>query len=231
MAHKDGAELAVERSASHVEGLEATLRHSVLILDPLPGLRLLRAPRQVPPMQTAFSTLQDLRGSAIHPRVVDALCEISRRLTEAGVRHAVIGALAVGVYGWPRATKDVDLLLSDDAWDRQAHGELVPRVPLPEEVLSVPIDYLPLDVGGPFLEAAWLRPLLLEGVPIAPPEVVVCTKLLRLAMRDQADIVEVVKAGRIDIDAVARFLAEHTPMLVSRWEALVGQAKAEAARA
>jgi hypothetical protein len=49
-------------------------------------------------------------------------------------------------------------------------------------------------------------------------------------MRDQADIVEMVKAGLFDRDAVARYLADHTPMLLSRWEALVAQADAERQR-
>jgi hypothetical protein len=69
-----------------------------------------------------------------------------------------------------------------------------------------------------------------EGVPVAPAEVVVCTKLLRPAMRDQADIVEMVKAGLFDRVVVGRYLGEHTPMLVGRWEALVAQAEAERQR-
>jgi hypothetical protein len=160
----------------------------------------------------------------------NALRAASRLLSGNGIRHAVIGGIAVGVYGWQRSTRDVDLLLGSEAWERQSSGALVQRIPLPEFIDEVPIDYLPIDVAGSFLEVAFEHPQWTEGLPIAPAEVVVCTKLIRLAMRDQADIVEIVKANRIDRIAVRAFLAEHTPMLVGRWDALVTQAEAEIAR-
>jgi hypothetical protein len=206
------------------------VRRAVLILDPLPGLHFVGAPFAVRVVRPSMKSLRNLTDSALNPHVLVALREISRRLTEATVRHAVIGGLAVGVYGWPRATRDVDLLLGDEAWDRARTGELRPRVPLPEQIDGVAIDYLPLDVAGQFLESAVDRPLMSDGIPIAPPEVVVCTKLLRMAMRDQADIVEIVKAGLIDRDPIRRYLEEHTPMLLGRWDALVVQADAELGR-
>jgi hypothetical protein len=159
--------------------------------------------------------------------VLAALHAVSRMLTEKGIRHAVIGGIAVGVYGWPRATRDVDLLIGNEAWERQTSGKLVPRLTLPETINDIPIDYLPIDVAGRFLEQAFERPLWTDGLPIAPVDIVVCTKLIRLAMRDQADIVEIVKAQLIDRAEVRAFLVEHTPMLVGRWEALVTQAEAE----
>ena len=184
----------------------------------------------MPPAPHAHTGLSNLTDSGVNPRVITALREISRRLTELHVRHLVVGALAVGVYGWPRATSDVDLLLGDEAWDRSTGGELRPRVPLPDAIDGVSIDYLPIDVGGDFFNAALDHPATSEGVPIAPAEVLVCTKLLRMAMRDQADIVEMVKAGLLDRPSVGRYLGEHTPMLLSRWEALVAQAQAEQGR-
>jgi hypothetical protein len=68
-----------------------------------------------------------------------------------------------------------------------------------------------------------------EDVPIAPMEVVIITKLLRLAMRDQADVVELVKAGVVDLDAVRAYLETNAPMLTSRFDALVEQARRELA--
>jgi hypothetical protein len=156
---------------------------------------------------------------------------ISGQLKEAEIRHAVIGALAIGVYGWPRATRDIDLLVGDDAWHRLSTGERRPLVSLPEQVGGVGVDYVPVDVAGDFLNSALDHPFVTDGIPIAPPEVVVCTKLLRLAMRDQADIVELLKAGHVDRAALRRYLDEHTPMLTGCWDALVVQADLELRRA
>lgn len=203
---------------------------TVLILAPLPCPPIVRAvTMSTRPPKARFTqpSLSNLTGSGLDPKVISALREVSLRLTSAGVRHAVVGALAVGVYGWPRATRDVDLLVGREAWDRLPGGELIPRVELPESIEGVGIDVLSTDVAGDFLEAALDAPLMSDGIPIAPPEVVICTKLLRLVMRDQADIVEMVKAGLIDRDRVRGYLMEHAPMLVSRWDALALQADRE----
>jgi deoxycytidylate deaminase len=44
----------------------------------------------------------------VAPKVLEALRLASEALTTARVRHVVVGGLAVGVNGYPRATKDVD---------------------------------------------------------------------------------------------------------------------------
>ncbi|HEY2369937.1 MAG TPA: hypothetical protein VGH87_26235 [Polyangiaceae bacterium] len=160
--------------------------------------------------------LTELEATAINPAVIAALREASRRLTAQGVRHLVIGALAVGAHGWPRATRDVDLLVAPEAWDT-----------LVDSIGGVDIDYLPVDVAGDFLLASFAAPFVSEDVPIAPMEVVIITKLLRLAMRDQADVVELVKAGVVDLDAVRAYLDTNAPMLTSRFDALVEQARRE----
>jgi hypothetical protein len=160
--------------------------------------------------------LTELEATAINPAVIAALREASRRLTAQGVRHLVIGALAVGAHGWPRATRDVDLLVAPEAWDT-----------LVDSIGGVDIDYLPVDVAGDFLLASFAAPFVSEDVPIAPMEVVIITKLLRLAMRDQADVVELVKAGVVDLDAVRAYLETNAPMLTSRFDALVEQARRE----
>lgn len=181
-----------------------------------------------PPAQRR--TLSELEAGAINPRVIAALREASRRLTAAGIRHVTIGALAVGVHGWPRATGDVDLLLAPEAWDTHADGSHRPRVELVESIGGVGIDYLPVDVAGEFLLAAFDGALVSEGVPVAPIEVVIVTKLIRLAMRDQADIVELLKSGLVDEPAVCGYLDQHAPMLTSRFRALSEQAARERER-
>jgi hypothetical protein len=55
-------------------------------------------------MSSRFEALAD----AVAPKVLLDAVDASRRLSELGVPHALIGGLAVGVHGHPRATKDVD---------------------------------------------------------------------------------------------------------------------------
>ena len=49
-------------------------------------------------------------------------------------------------------------------------------------------------------------------------------------MRDQADIVELVKSALFDPAAVGAYLDAYTPMLRSRFDALVEQARVEIER-
>jgi hypothetical protein len=65
------------------------------------------------------SALDGLRG-VVHPDILERTEQISRTLTALGIPHALIGGLAVGVYGHPRATKDVDFLVGTEAFERKS---------------------------------------------------------------------------------------------------------------
>jgi hypothetical protein len=201
----------------------------VLILDPVPtplivGRTWSRSRSPVPKIRSLSELEID------NPRVVRALREASSRLAAHGVRHLTIGALAVGVHGWPRTTSDVDLLVAPEAFNKSRDGSRTPRVPLVETIDDVGIDYLPIEVAGEFLLSAFDEALIIEGVPIAPVEVVIVTKLLRLLTRDQADVVELMKGGLVDEAKVRAYLDAHTPMLTPRFDRLCEQAQAELAR-
>jgi hypothetical protein len=202
----------------------------VLILQPVPTPNFVGRPIKMTLPAPKQRSLSELEANAVKSRVVAALREISRRLQVAGVRHGVVGALAVGIHGWPRATSDVDLLLAPEAWLEARDGTLAPRVDLPEQIDGVAIDYLPISVAGDFLIESFDRVLVTEGVPIAPVEVVILTKLVRLAMRDQADIVELLKAAVFDADSVEGYLELHAPMLTPRFRELREQAQRELER-
>ena len=52
----------------------------------------------------------------VSARVLDDARRVSATLTELGVPHALVGGLAVGLHGHPRATKDVDFLVGAEAF-------------------------------------------------------------------------------------------------------------------
>lgn len=168
--------------------------------------------------------------AAVHPSVAHALRLASANLAAAGIRHAVIGAVAVGIHGWARATADVDFLVGLEALERGPDGALGPRPALVPEIGGVKIDYVPTDEGGAFLEDAFENCFVTEHVPIAPVEVVILTKLIRLVVRDRADIVELLKAGLFDAAAVRAYIDTHAPMLTPRYDRCVEAAEHELAR-
>ncbi|HSN99340.1 MAG TPA: hypothetical protein VLS89_13685, partial [Candidatus Nanopelagicales bacterium] len=74
-----------------------------------------------PPRPTHLPDLSLLEG-IVAPRVLDALRAASQQLTRVGIRHALVGGLAVGAHGHPRATKDVDFLVGDEAFAHHGGG-------------------------------------------------------------------------------------------------------------
>jgi hypothetical protein len=63
-----------------------------------------------------------LLEGVVAPEVLDAMKVASAVLKRVGVRHVVVGGLAVGANGFPRATKDVNFLVGDEAFERTPAG-------------------------------------------------------------------------------------------------------------
>jgi hypothetical protein len=156
-----------------------------------------------------------LLDDVVAPKVLEALKLASEALRQASVRHVVIGGLAVGANGHPRATKDVDFLVGAEAFEH--HGKLVTlRAGVPFQVDGVAIDFLSPEANEPFLEATLANApgSVIEAAPL------VYMKLKASRMQDRADVVALIKAS-LDIDACRAYLEINAPSFVSRFDALI----------
>jgi hypothetical protein len=162
-----------------------------------------------------------LLASAVTPEVLHALNVASAALTRAGVRHLVVGGLAVAAHGYARSTKDVDFLVGDEAFERHEGGIVTMRPGVPIQVAGVVVDFLSIDRSEPYLESA-----LGASGDIAPAEVLVYLKLKSPRVKDRADLVELVKAG-LDVDAVRGYLVANAPDMVAKFDSVVDAAHAE----
>jgi hypothetical protein len=85
----------------------------------------------------------------VAPAVLDALRLASEALTIANVRHVVVGGLAVGANGYPRATKDVDFLVGAEAFHHHPNGLVTMRPEVPFQVNGVAVaDVIEMIKGG-----------------------------------------------------------------------------------
>jgi hypothetical protein len=164
------------------------------------------------------SRLQDV----VAPKVLEALQLSSEALSRAGVRHVVVGGLAVGANGYARATNDVDFLVGGEAFDRHPSGLVTLKAGVPFEVNGVAVDFLSPESGEEFLEEALKAP---PG-SIAEAPTLVYLKLKSPRSRDRADIIELVKAG-IDVEACRLYLRRNAPTFVAAFEEAVSRAEAE----
>ena len=155
-------------------------------------------------------------------KVLDALKLASAALIAANVRHVVVGGLAVGANGYPRATKDVDLLVGGEAFHHHANGLVTMRQEVPFQVNGVAIDLLSPEEGEGFLEAELAAPP--GSMMEAPP--LVYMKLKSPRRKDHADVVEMIKGG-IDTKECRAYLVTHASSLVARFDETLEQAEAE----
>lgn len=145
----------------------------------------------------------------LHPSFQEAAEAVSARLTDLGVPHALVGGIAVSAHGYFRATKDIDFLVTDDAFN--FHGPLVSmKEGLPFRVGDIAVDYVSLSAALESLGDLLVVPE--EGqLPIISIEALVLMKLVANRPRDRQDIRALWGQGAFMEQDVAEFLAEASP--------------------
>lgn len=160
---------------------------------------------------------EKLAGAVAAKVLLDAV-KTSQRLSELGVPHALVGGLAVGVHGHPRATRDADFLVGKEAFESTS-PLLVYRHELNDLVQLGVIDLLAVPRDFPWL-AEVLAPAVPGEVPVIPVEALILLKLHANRPQDRADVTALLEAGA-DAAAVTRYLREKAPDLVARFAQLV----------
>jgi hypothetical protein len=163
-----------------------------------------------------------LLDDVVASKVIDAMRSASLALTKLGIRHVVVGGLAVGANGHPRATKDVDFLVGDEAFEHQPGGFVTMKPGVPIQINHVAIDLLSVQPGEEHLVTAFDKPM---GSMIEAPQLVYL-KLKSPRQKDRVDVIELIKAG-IEIDACRTYLIKHAPALTPLFEDSVLKAAAE----
>ena len=174
--------------------------------------------RSTPDLAAVFALLS--------PKMREVTERAHRAMTDAGIRHALAGGLAVGAHGYPRATKDVDFLVGDEAFVEHPGGFVTLNAALPIAIDGIAVDAVSIPVDARFLEQALTAATESEGIPVIPVAALVCMKLLARRPRDRSDIEELVRAG-LDVRAVRADVAKHLPELVATFDALVADAQAD----
>ncbi|MBN1946592.1 MAG: hypothetical protein JW797_13035 [Bradymonadales bacterium] len=155
----------------------------------------------------------------VAPSVLVEAIETSRKLARLGIPHLLIGGLAVGLHGHPRATRDVDFLVGDEAF-AGTFPIIVYRDELVEIVRNGVIDLMGVPPHHDELRDLLVVPESGE-IPVIPVHALILLKLLAGRPQDLADVRALIDAGTPVAD-VRRYLGEHAPRLVSRFARLVG---------
>lgn len=164
-----------------------------------------------------------LLDGVVSEKVLSALRAAAAQLSRLGVRHWVVGGLAVGAHGHPRATRDVDFFVGDEAFEHHDAGLVTMKPGVPIQANGVIVDHL----------SAQEEPFLTERLPqaevpleVAPIEVLLYLKLKSPRAKDHADVVELIKAGA-KVEHTRAFLQAHAPQFLTDFERAIAEARAE----
>lgn len=164
-----------------------------------------------------------LLEDVVAPAILDALRKSDEQLKKAGVRHALVGALAVGAYGYPRHSKDVDYLVGDEAYVHHGGGIVSIASGIPISVGNIAIDELSIRPDEPFLVEALEAAPESEGIRILPIEALIYLKLKSPRMKDAVDIIELFKAGA-DEHSIRTYMNAYAPTLAKKLDDLIKKA-------
>ncbi|MBW1881034.1 MAG: hypothetical protein JRJ84_22000 [Deltaproteobacteria bacterium] len=138
--------------------------------------------------------------------MLDDARRVSKVLTELGVPHALVGGLAVGLHGHPRATKDVDFIVGVEAFATTS-PLLTFRAELAEVVQWGVIDLIAALPKDPPLAGELSRGAA-GTIPVVGIEVLILMKMRASRTQDVADVEALVRSGA-DVGSVLAFLREH----------------------
>ena len=158
------------------------------------------------------------------PRYERAVREVSRLFREAGIRHALVGALGANAYrDRPRTTEDIDFFVGDEAFERHAGGFVTMRVPV-VEFDGIDVDQVPMTDALRGCEDGLTRPHVSDGVPIAPVEIIVSMKLLAGRTQDLADVEAILTSGA-DLELLRATVKKAAPDHAQALERLIVNAQ------
>ncbi|MAE71305.1 MAG: hypothetical protein CME06_12670 [Gemmatimonadetes bacterium] len=153
----------------------------------------------------------------VAPEVLTDAIEASKKLTNLGVPHALVGGLAVGLHGHPRATKDADYIVGEAAFHSTSQL-LVYRDDLKDLVERSDVDLIAVPPGHPHIADLLVLPVE-STIPVLPVEALVLMKLEAGRSQDRADVVALLKAGA-SVDDIARYLRREAPGLLPAFSEL-----------
>lgn len=158
--------------------------------------------------------------AVVAANVIQEAIEMAELLARLGVPHALVGGLAVGLNGFPRATKNVDYLVGSEAFEKTVPS-LVHRSELKERIEMAVVDLLAVPDAFPCL-ADQLAVVEVGELHVIAPEALILMKLSANRPQDRADVARLLDAGIEERD-VASYLAEHAPELLNRFAELVDE--------
>ncbi len=175
--------------------------------------------------QQTCSTFPDMNllEQFVSEQILCGLRAAAAQLSLLGVRHWLVGGLAVAAHGHVAAPRRIDFFVGDEAFEHHGAGLVTMKPGVPIQANGVIVDHL----------SAQDEPFLSEGLPaaevqlaVAPIEVLLYLRLKSPRAKDRADVIELIKAGA-DVARARTFLVAHAAQFIPALDRAVEEARAE----
>ena len=178
-------------------------------------------PKSIP---CAICSIDNLTG-CVPQTQIDGLRMVSEIFRKSGVKHVVVGGLAVGANGYLRNTNNLDFLVDKEAFIFKDKVVYV-RSDLPIKYFGTRVNWVSM---APSEEQIFGKYLLLparDQVPIMPIEPLIAMKLIAARHKDRTDIIELIKV-RSNLTSIAEFVSTNIPHLLPLLNELITCAEEE----
>ena len=165
-------------------------------------------PKSIP---CAICSIDNLTG-CVPQTQIDGLRMVSEIFRSKGVRHVVVGGLAVGANGYLRNTNNLDFLVDDNAFLYSDRGVYV-RNDLPIKYFGTRVNWVSMTPSEkPIFDRFLVQPVR-DQIPIMPIEPLVAMNLIAGRHKDRTDIIELAKV-RSDLTSIVEFTSTNIPHLL-----------------
>lgn len=150
-------------------------------------------------------------------------------MRRSGIRHCLVGGLAVSCNGYSRTTSNIDWAVGDCAFNYQDKG-LFLRPELPIKFTGIPIHYVAST--NPFEKMMLEQYLTIPApgeIPVLQLGPLVVMKLIGRRIKDKADLIELFKRRLSDLPSVKEFVKTNLPNQVEMLNELIIEMETELA--
>lgn len=144
--------------------------------------------------------------------MIDGIRTVSLILAKQGIRHSLVGGMAVACHGCPRTTDNMDFAVRECAFEYHDKITLL-RAGLPVKYMGIRVNYVTFttQIEKNLLEQ-YLEVPSPGNVPVLPLGPLIAMKLMANRLKDKADVCEILKRRSLrEVEDVMKFIAEGLP--------------------
>ena len=176
---------------------------------------------------TGIASINNLHA-CVSQVMINGIKTVSLILAKQGLRHALVGGMAIACHGYPRTTDNMDFAVRECAFEYHDKLTLL-RVGLPVKYAGIRVNYITFTtkIEKELLDQYLMVPAL-GGVPVMALAPLVAMKLMANRLKDHADVCELLKRRGVgEVENILKFITNNLPSQTALITKLIASADNE----